>query len=295
LFDTIHFVYKTGAVGFDTLPKIKPIVTKIETVVAPTPPPNVVDPIAVDEVEEEPIQWNEQQKKAFKEVYAWLRTPNRKPIFRLYGYAGTGKTVMSKEIARFVMAEGGKRNVPMGSVVFSAYTGKACSVLRSKGCYNADTLHSYIYTPLIDPETGIVLSSSVNRSTTPFCTAALIIVDECSMVNNEIAADLLSYGVPILVLGDPEQLPPVSGEGSLTDAEPDVLLTDVRRQAKDNPIIYLSMLARNREIIKPGNYGDSVVYSFGTHLTTADMLEHDQTLVGKRNTRTTMNRKIRGR
>ena len=38
--------------------------------------------------------------------------------------------------------------------------------------------------------------------------ASLIIVDECSMVDEDLGRDLLSFGRPVLVLGDPAQLPP---------------------------------------------------------------------------------------
>jgi exodeoxyribonuclease-5 len=72
----------------------------------------------------------------------------------------------------------------------------------------------------------------------------LIILDEVSMVNARLAADIEVYGVPILVLGDPAQLPPVEGGGYYTDAEPDHLLTDVQRQALDNPVLELATRVR---------------------------------------------------
>ena len=64
-------------------------------------------------------------------------------------------------------------------------------------------------------------------------------IDECSMVDAELARDLLSFGKPILVLGDPFQLPPVKGGGYFTESPPDVMLTEIHRQAEDNPIIRL--------------------------------------------------------
>ena len=41
--------------------------------------------------------------------------------------------------------------------------------------------------------------------------ADLIVLDEVSMVNERMAYDIESFGVPVLVLGDPFQLPPVRG------------------------------------------------------------------------------------
>ena len=60
-------------------------------------------------------------------------------------------------------------------------------------------------------------------------------------------------GTPILVLGDPGQLPPVTGGGFFTNQEPDYLLTDMHRQARDNPIIQLAMQVREGNEIM---YGD---------------------------------------
>lgn len=79
-------------------------------------------------------------------------------------------------------------------------------------------------------------------------TADLIILDEVSMVNAKLAADIESYGVPILVLGDPAQLPPVEGGGYYTDREADVLLTRIERQAiEGSPIIELATRVRESQ------------------------------------------------
>jgi exodeoxyribonuclease V len=72
----------------------------------------------------------------------------------------------------------------------------------------------------------------------------LIVIDEASMVSDEMLAVLLSYGVPILAVGDHGQLPPVKGAGSLMRS-PDLRLEKIHRQAEGNPIIALS--ARIRE------------------------------------------------
>ena len=69
-------------------------------------------------------------------------------------------------------------------------------------------------------------------------------IDECSMVDAELGRDLMSFDVPVLVLGDPAQLPPIQGGGFFTEAEPDAMLTEVHRQAQDDPIVRLSMEVR---------------------------------------------------
>ena len=82
------------------------------------------------------------QDAALKAVAAWLKdgpgsrgTPQ---IFRLFGYAGTGKTTLARHLAEGVD----------GDVVFGAFTGKAALVMRRKGCQGATTIHSLIYKPI---------------------------------------------------------------------------------------------------------------------------------------------------
>ena len=93
----------------------------------------------------------------------------------------------------------------------------------------------------------------------PIKKSNLIIIDECSMVDERMGEDLLSFGVPILVLGDPAQLPPVGGGGFFTGQKPDVMLDEIHRQARDNPIIDLATRVRNRQRLEEGEYGTSTV------------------------------------
>src|SRR5438309_5295300 len=79
------------------------------------------------------------QDSALKAVADWLKAKpgsgGTPPIFRLFGYAGTGKTTLARHIAEGVD----------GEVKFAAFTGKAALVMRNKGCDNASTIHSLIY------------------------------------------------------------------------------------------------------------------------------------------------------
>ena len=77
-----------------------------------------------------------QQDAALLAVSRWLKSP-RPQVFRLFGYAGTGKTTLARQIADDVD----------GEVLFAAFTGKAAQVMRNKGCANARTIHSLIYRP----------------------------------------------------------------------------------------------------------------------------------------------------
>lgn len=80
-----------------------------------------------------------------------------------------------------------------------------------------------------------------------WASADLIILDEVSMVNAKLAADIESFGVPVLVLGDPAQLPPVEGGGYYTDAQPDHLLTEIQRAAWDSPVTQLATRVRQSQ------------------------------------------------
>ena len=234
------------------------------------------------------MKFSTQQDAALKAVQTWMES-GEDPVFRLFGYAGTGKTTLARHIAEGVE----------GEVLFGAFTGKAAQVLREKGATNARTIHSMIYRPKVrdDDEEGDDEAKddspefTINRAS-PASSARLIIIDECSMVDEGLGKDLLSFGAPILVLGDPGQLPPVSGGGFFTEAEPDVLLTDIHRQAKDNPIVRMASLVRAGERLEAGDYGASRVIS-KRELTTEDVEASDQVLVGINRTRARYNARLR--
>jgi len=96
----------------------------------------------------------------------------------------------------------------------------------------------------------------------------------------------------MLVLGDPAQLPPVKGGGFFTDAEPDVMLTEVHRQARDNPIIRMSMAVREGESLPHGTYGESRIIG-KRDIDAETVMRADQVLVGLNRTRRAYNNRIR--
>lgn len=234
------------------------------------------------------MEFSPEQDTALQSVAQWLKQ-GRSPIFRLFGYAGTGKTTLARYFAEHVD----------GEVQFAAFTGKAAQVLRSKGASNARTLHSLIYRPkgeeaIEDETTGktsISPTFSLNRQS-PVSKAALIVVDECSMVDEQLGRDLMTFGTPILVLGDPGQLPPISGGGFFTEHEPDYLLTEIHRQARDNPIIRLAMDVREGRDLPFGDFGAAQIIH-KSDVTQDLVLDADQVLVGTNRTRKRYNQRLR--
>lgn len=148
------------------------------------------------------MQLTEQQQEAIDKITAW----NGNKPFTLGGYAGTGKTTLIPHIRSF------------NSAVVT-YTNKAAAVLKTKGELDATTIFKLMY-KLVD-EYNMVWRKLDQLE------VDLIIVDEASMIGQKIRDDLESYGIPIIYVGDPFQLPPVKEESVMDNC--DFILTDVKR------------------------------------------------------------------
>ena len=72
------------------------------------------------------------------------------------------------------------------------------------------------------------------------------------------------------------------------------MLTEVHRQAQDDPIIRLSMDIRAGEYLEPGRYGETEVVR-QADLDPQRVLEADQVLVGRNATRRAYNMRMRER
>ncbi len=260
------------------------------------------------------MEWSPQQVNALQKVKNWDTTNQQ--VFKLFGYAGTGKTTLAKHIAETFG----------GNVGFGAYTGKAASNLTKSGC-PARTIHSWIYAPSQSSEKHLrelkaqledtlktedeshflvinirqAIEDELENLKRPYFTLRLdseirhlklFIIDECSMLDQFIAEDILSFGIPVLVMGDPAQLPPVKGKGYFMD-NPDVTLTEIHRQAKDNPIIQLAWDIRTGKSLKHQYVGEFVSVLPKKGFPVAEIAKFDQVLCGTNKTRFMLNRKIR--
>ncbi|HKJ75246.1 MAG TPA: AAA family ATPase, partial [Alphaproteobacteria bacterium] len=191
------------------------------------------------------IALSAQQTSAADAVMAWWRANRNTPgVFRLYGFAGTGKTTTTDTIATRVYNEG-------GNVVQLTLTGKAAKVLSEKSGRPAVTIHSLLYSFAGLDENNEPIFKTLDHKAISLINSlkvnGLIVLDECSMIPRHVMADLLALRVPVLALGDPFQLPPVKASAYF-DNRCDAMLTEVHRQAADNPILRASMLIRDNRI-----------------------------------------------
>lgn len=164
-----------------------------------------------------------------EQVKKWYET-DRNRIFIISGYAGCGKTTLARKIPEYLN---------LTSYAFLAPTGKAATVLG-----NAQTIHSYLYNAIKDQDTSQL---EFIRKEPHFFIERLLIVDEISMVNEELLADLRSTNIPIIGLGDSAQLPPINGNSTILE-KPDIFLTKVYRN--DGGLLTLATDIRSNKQLK---------------------------------------------
>jgi exodeoxyribonuclease-5 len=265
------------------------------------------------------------QRRVYESMLDWVRTPNS-PLLTVGGYAGVGKSSLLGLFAH---------EMSHLRVAYICFTGRASSVLgrklngsgvstTSRICTDDDskldghwghlfyssgseeaerpfcgTIHRLLYRPFIDSVTEELLGwekrIELDRN------YDLVVLDEASMVDARIVADIQQHGVRILAVGDHGQLPPVMSEGSLV-TRPMLRLEKIHRQAEGSPIIQLSRVLREegrlaRELadgdqLRFGNTRDM------THPRLAEMLTENKlgaaVLCWRNATRVHVNRTVRG-
>jgi exodeoxyribonuclease-5 len=186
------------------------------------------------------------QTEVFAACIDWLNNPTGTHL-SIGGYAGTGKTTLIGVLRKYISAHDPKKRV-----AFASFTGRASQNLGNKlheqkaFFANKDTngtIHKLIYKASVDKE-GRIVSWDRNEK----LEYDLIIVDEASMIKEDIWHDLCRYGIPILAFGDHGQLPPIGDSFNLME-KPMLRLEKIHRQADGNPIIHLATLARTGEEI----------------------------------------------
>lgn len=243
---------------------------------------------------------NKEQKEAADDILNWYKYDD-KQVYALGGYAGTGKSTLVRTVSNLIQDDVGFES----RIKYVTYTGKASLVLKRKGL-PATTIHSLAYIPEGEKklDSGKIVPVFKRREKLPE-NITLLVIDEISMVPECKFKDLKEYGVKILAVGDPGQLPPVNDERDkgnpneiIKNKKWDSVLKHVHRQAKDNPIIQLASLIRKGDLMRGGIYKDKegdtrVLVESYKNINKKILKKADQIILGYNSTRRYINKKMR--
>ena len=141
----------------------------------------------------------------------YLSSDNRKDVFIIRGYAGTGKTTIIGAVVKYLRTKKTR-------VVLLAPTGRAAKVMSQYSSIPAYTIHKFIYQVGESDFGGVQFFRKTNKHKN-----TVFIVDESSMISDKqdgytnILNDLVEYvneseNNRIIFVGDIAQLPPVGNE-----------------------------------------------------------------------------------
>ena len=173
------------------------------------------------------LQYSSQQEQA---IFAAATSG----VLLLTGGPGTGKTTIVNGILS-LFGQMGLR------CLLAAPTGRAAKRLTEVTGEDASTIHRLLEAG-IDQNTGLMFFAKDENSPLK---ADAVIVDEMSMVDIQLLHSLLQAiprGKRLILVGDPDQLPPVGpgypfGDMLRSEILPTVRLTDIFRQAQESLIV----------------------------------------------------------
>ena len=200
-------------------------------------------------------------------------TPN---FFKLGGYAGVGKTFLCKKLVEQLESE---KNL---TAAVCAFTGKAANRLSEKGLPDASTIHSLIYEYDKERKKFFLKKSLPGID--------YFLIDEASMISEQLWNDLQTFNKPFILVGDPAQLEPVGKDVFLMN-KPDFLLTEIFRQAEGSGIIDFATDIRNGILNFNKKYDDVCIIS--KQIPDSTLLKADIILVLSNKLRITLNKHIR--
>ena len=193
----------------------------------PHPEPENIERLLQQVESESDVRYSDQQRHA-------IRSAAGSGVLIITGGPGTGKTTIINGILELL----GRMQL---KCVLAAPTGRAAKRLTEVTGEEASTIHRLLEAG-IDPNTGLMV---FNRDEDQPLKADAIIVDEMSMVDVQLLHSLLR-AIPqnkrLILVGDPDQLPPVGpgfpfGDMLRSNMLPTVRLTDIFRQARESLIV----------------------------------------------------------
>lgn len=208
---------------------------------------------------------------------AVARYKNNEAYTCIAGYAGTGKSTLIQYIVEAL-------DLPLESVCYVAYTGKAAQVLRSKNCPNAITAHRLLYNSVQQKDGSFLFFPK-----TKIENWSLIVVDEVSMIPKKMWELLLSHHIHVIACGDPFQLPPVSAESCGVLDRPHIFLDEIMRQEAESDIIRLTMDIRAGKELQLMKTSQIKIVNRSELLKDGIYLWADQVICGRNSTRRNIN------
>lgn len=246
-------------------------------------------------------QMTNSQQTAFSLIKRWYNR-QESMVFKLGGPAGSGKSWLIAKIAEYV---------GLDKCLLMTPTGKASNNLIKAGL-DARTIHSQIYKSQ-HGQKATTQTNNIQHAMREYQTAMkeqrtyvtdnykyklkepwtwsskeLFIVDEGSMVGEKLLQDILTFGVPVLLVGDPNQLDPVNDVSVFSDC--DYYLSEIVRQAQGSPVIWLSQQILSG-YLPQGTYGTCQVRKGG--ISDAEFAYADQVLTDTNKTRESLNTYLR--
>lgn len=237
------------------------------------------------------------QRQIFDAAMEWWKNPVGP--FEISGPPGSGKTYLINAIVEAL-------GIPSYAIAPMAYTGAAAINMRKHGLSLAKTIHSWLYHReeriQYDKNGNVIMDPIFNKPKIIVTYVEreyldgieLIIVDEGGSVPPNMRRAIEKHNIPVIVAGDLNQLPPISGiPAYLNDPSRVHILTEIMRQGANSDIVTLSKIAIQGQKIQPGWYGNNVLVIYKEDLTD-DMIRKSDIIICSRNeTRDYYNNRVR--
>ena len=231
------------------------------------------------------------QTQRLEEILEWYKQKDSR-VFVLGGLAGTGKTTLISQLLSADNVQ--KLTGELNTIVVAAFTGKAVNTLIEKGVTNAVTLHKLLYRTRVVKDDNDNVIDMIHEPRSKLPEVDMIIVDEASMVDQEIY-DLLTMhskdGVKVLLVGDIGQLPPVSNDPRIMQ-KPNSVLEEIHRQALESDIIRFAHFIREGNRVRDFEK-KQVGEVYIKNPSVDDLARADQVLCGFNKTRVRLNTSLR--